>query len=166
MTDSLALRFRRWYQYEREVHHAVLASLRSVPPEGREDGRWQAALDLFAHLLAARRLWLHRLTPGYPAPSTLFPRGSTMEEVETERDEVEAVWTDRFEALSDDDLRRPWEYTSLEGPRYRNTIEEIVTQLFGHGWYHRGQIAALVRACGGEPAATDYIFWCRVPVPD
>jgi len=29
---------------------------------------------------------------------------------------------------------------------------------------HRGQIAALVRALGGEPAVTDYLFWKRRPI--
>jgi len=30
-------------------------------------------------------------------------------------------------------------------------------------WYHRGQIAALVRAMGAEPAVTDLVFWARQP---
>jgi uncharacterized damage-inducible protein DinB len=48
--------------------------------------------------------------------------------------------------------------------RFRNPVEEILTQLFGHSWYHRGQIAVLVRAAGGTPAITDLIYWCRQPV--
>ena len=30
-----------------------------------------------------------------------------------------------------------------------------------HSWYHRGQIATLVRALGAEPAVTDFVFWSR-----
>jgi uncharacterized damage-inducible protein DinB len=56
------------------------------------------------------------------------------------------------------------EYQSLDSGRFRNRVEEVLTQLFGHSWYHRGQIAMLVRAAGGEPAVTDFIFWCREPV--
>ncbi|MFL6198680.1 MAG: DinB family protein [Thermoanaerobaculia bacterium] len=41
------------------------------------------------------------------------------------------------------------------------TILYILTQLFGHSWYHRGQIAQLVRALGAEPAVTDFVFWSR-----
>ena len=43
-------------------------------------------------------------------------------------------------------------------------IEDILAQLFGHSWYHRGQIALLVRAAGGEPAVTDLIYWSREAV--
>ena len=38
-------------------------------------------------------------------------------------------------------------------------------KLFGHSWFHRGQIAMLVRAAGGEPAVTDLIYGCREGVP-
>ncbi len=62
------------------------------------------------------------------------------------------------------ELARVFEYQSYEGPRFRNTIEEILTQLFGHSWYHRGQIAQLIRSVGAEPAVTDFVFWAREPV--
>ena len=53
------------------------------------------------------------------------------------------------------------EYRSNEGERFRNRIEDLLTQLFGHSGYHRGQIASIVRRLGGEPAVTDYVFWSR-----
>jgi len=40
-------------------------------------------------------------------------------------------------------------------------VEDILAQLFGHSWYHRGQIALLVRSIGAEPAATDFVYWAR-----
>jgi uncharacterized damage-inducible protein DinB len=45
----------------------------------------------------------------------------------------------------------------------RNSIEDILTQLFGHSCYHRGQIAQLLRSIGAEPAVTDFVFWTREP---
>jgi uncharacterized damage-inducible protein DinB len=47
---------------------------------------------------------------------------------------------------------------------YRNTVRDILTHLFGHSWYQRGQIAGLVRAIGGEPPVTDFVFWVREEV--
>jgi uncharacterized damage-inducible protein DinB len=38
--------------------------------------------------------------------------------------------------------------------------------VFGHAWYHRGQIAMLVKDLGGETVDTDYIFWNRPTVLD
>ena len=68
-----------------------------------------------------------------------------------------------LERVSDDDLLRTFEYQSLDAGRFCNRIADILTQLFGHSLYHRGQIAMLVRAAGGEPAVTDFVYWCREP---
>ena len=54
-----------------------------------------------------------------------------------------------------------FDYRSSEGIGYRNGVEDILTQLFGHSWYHRGQVALLLRAMGCEPAVTDFVFWTR-----
>ena len=59
---------------------------------------------------------------------------------------------------------RDFEYVSLDGPRFRSRVDDILTQLFGHSWYHRGQIALLVRSIGAEPAVTDFVFWTREPL--
>ena len=72
----------------------------------------------------------------------------------------EKFLTDSTEA----ELVRVFEYQSYEGARFCNSIEDILTQLFGHSWYHRGQVASLVRSLGGESAVTDFVFWAREPV--
>jgi uncharacterized damage-inducible protein DinB len=55
-------------------------------------------------------------------------------------------------------------YQSFDSGRFQNTIEDVLTQLFGHSWYHRGQIAILVRQAGGTPALTDLIYFTRESV--
>jgi uncharacterized damage-inducible protein DinB len=77
---------------------------------------------------------------------------------------MESAWCAYLEDLDDAGLAHAFEYTSLEGDRYRNTVEDTLTQLFGHSWYHRGQIASLIRSLGAEPAVTDFVFWTREPV--
>jgi uncharacterized damage-inducible protein DinB len=77
---------------------------------------------------------------------------------------METQWSEYLSQLDDAALGRVFEYQSYEGLRFRNTIEEILTQLFGHSWYHRGQIAQLVRSLGAEPAVTDFVFWAREPI--
>jgi uncharacterized damage-inducible protein DinB len=64
-------------------------------------------------------------------------------------------------AVTDEELEREFEYQSLDAGRFRNGVDGVLAQLFGHSSYHRGQIAMLVRAAGGEPAVTDLIYWCR-----
>ena len=77
---------------------------------------------------------------------------------------MQAAWADYLARLEDTELGRVVEYQSYDAGRFRNRVEDILTQLFGHSWYHRGQIAMLVRAAGGEPAVTDLVYWCREPV--
>jgi uncharacterized damage-inducible protein DinB len=166
MAETLANRYRRWFEYEKDAHAKVLASLHSVPESQRSTSACEKAVTLLAHIMQARRVWLFRfgvLDQG-PGPKDFFPTGLTLNDLAARLREIEALWSSYLQKLDDRELARVFEYQSLDGPRYRNTIEDILTQLFGHSWYHRGQIASLVRAAGGEPAITDFVFWCREPI--
>lgn len=165
MATNLAERYRRWFEYEKDAHEKVLASLRSVPAPKRSAAEFQKALSWLGHMMAARRLWLFRFGVAKLAPRDFFPQNVSLQEVTDQVKEIHSLWTDYLSRLDDSELGREFEYQSLEGPWFRNTVEDILTQLFGHSWYHRGQIAALVRAIGAEPAATDFVFWAREAIP-
>ncbi len=77
---------------------------------------------------------------------------------------MQAAWSAYLAKLDDAALARAITYQSMDSGRFENTVEEVLTQLFGHSWYHRGQIASAVRALGEEPAVTDFIYWARRPV--
>jgi uncharacterized damage-inducible protein DinB len=153
--------FRRWYAYERDVHASVVSSLESVPPELQDLEGYHKAVGLLAHIATARRLWLFRLGVLSTGPADLFPAVDSLEDATALLDEAQAEWSAYIGGLTDVELARHFDYTSLDGGRFRNTIEEILTQLFGHSWYHRGQIAQLLRSIGAEPAVTDFVFWSR-----
>jgi uncharacterized damage-inducible protein DinB len=87
-------------------------------------------------------------------------------QVKADLDAVHDLWSSFLSNVTDAELGKILEYKSLDSGRFRNSIEDILTQLFTHSAYHRGQIASLVRAAGGEPAKTDYIFWRRQPVTE
>ena len=63
--------------------------------------------------------------------------------------------------LTGDALERGITYKNSAGEQYTSTLEDILTHVFMHGSYHRGQIASLIRAAGDTPAPTDYIFFSR-----
>jgi uncharacterized damage-inducible protein DinB len=158
--NSLADRFRRWYEYERDCNAKSLAMLASVPAERRSAPEFQKAVDRMAHLVAARRRWLHRLGRLPEAPG-LFPQGTDLAALPALVADTEAAWVAYLNQLDDSELARTLEWEPGDGRRYRWDVEGILTQTFGHAWYHRGQIAQLVAGLGGKAIDTDYILWCK-----
>jgi uncharacterized damage-inducible protein DinB len=157
--------FRRLFEHEQVAHGLLLAALEAVPTERRAAAPFQQAVDLLAHLAAARRMWLARL--GFaPAPSGGFDaKGTALAALPALLSEAHALWTRYLAGLTDADVARPFEYQSTDAGRFRNTLGEVLTQLHGHSCHHRGQIALYLRALGETPPITDFIFWARVPVP-
>jgi len=158
--NTLADRFRHWYEYERDCNAKSLAMLDSVPAERRAAPEFQKAVDRMAHLLAARRWWLNHLGHG-PETSDLFPQGTPLADLPGLVAATEASWVEYLRGLDDSELAREFEWQLANGKRYRWNVEGLLTQVFGHAWYHRGQLAQLVVAVGGRAVDTDYIFWSK-----
>jgi uncharacterized damage-inducible protein DinB len=158
-------RYRRWFDYEKDSHEKTLDSLNAVPQELQQSEGFRKAVYLMGHIIAARRMWLFRFGV-VEEKAELFPRETNLTGLPAQISAMETLWSSYLDQLNDTDLARVFEYQSYEGSRFRNTIEEILTQLFGHSWYHRGQIALLLRSIGAEPAVTDFVFWAREPVPE
>lgn len=159
--QTMSDRYRRWFQYECDAHELVFGSLESVPVANRGNPEFLRALSLMGHLVAARRIWLARLG-AIPIPADpLFPQETEIDRVRAAWSPVREQWLDFFSRLDDASIERVVAYRSYDGDPFENRLEDILTQLFGHSSYHRGQIAMLVRQAGGEPAKTDFIFWTR-----
>jgi uncharacterized damage-inducible protein DinB len=165
MTYGTPNQYRRWFEYEKDSHAKVLASLNAVPEEKRSTEPFRKAVTLLAHVAAARRLWLYRFGVLKEPPAEFFPDGVALDEVARRVDDIEKEWLDYLGRLNQADLSRIVEYQSLDAGRFRNTIEDILAQLFFHSGYHRGQIAALLRSLGAQPAVTDFVYWTREPIP-
>src|SRR5262245_39517933 len=162
---SLADRFRRWYEYEQDCNARSLAMLASVPAERRATPEFQKAVDRMAHLVSARRRWLHRLGHFAEAPA-LFPQGTSLAELPALVAATEAAWVAYLSQVDDRELARTLEWEAADGRRYRWDVEGILTQVFGHAWYHRGQIAQLVAGLSGKAVDTDYTLWCKLTPQD
>lgn len=163
ITSSLIDRYRRWFEYEKDSHTKTLDSLNAVAEDLRQSEGFRKAVYLLGHIIAARRMWLFRF--GVLRDKVeLFPEETKLAELPARISEMETLWSQYLSQLDDTDMARVFEYESYEGSRFQNTIEDILTQLFGHSWYHRGQIALLLRSIGAEPAVTDFVFWARAPV--
>jgi len=160
-----AEKYQRWFEYEVDSNAKVLASLQAVPDNLRVLPEFQKAVNLMAHLVAARNMWLYRLGHG-AKPADLFPSTTPISELPQLISAMESAWRSYFDKLNDGQLGQSFDYHSYEGPKFRNTIEDVLTQLYGHSLYHRGQIALILRTIGAEPAPTDFIYWTREPLAD
>ena len=133
LTNSMIESYRRWFTYERNAHALVLDSLRRLDNSQQASPLFQKAVDLMAHVVAARRMWLFRF--GFAKENAeLFPRNTQLESLPLLLKQMEESWSLYLDSLADPDLDRVFEYQSYEGPRFRNTIGDILTQLFGHSW--------------------------------
>ncbi|QEH32491.1 DinB family protein [Aquisphaera giovannonii] len=169
MAQSVIEGYLRWLEYESDAHAWVLNSMETVPEERRGSPEFRRAVSILAHVVLARRIWLARLgaAPAPPASAgTLFPEDAEVERVAADWHDVRSLWFAYLRGLDDAALDREVEYRSLDGKRFRNRVRDILDQLYGHSWYHRGQIAMLLRAAGGQPAMTDLIYWSREALPD
>jgi uncharacterized damage-inducible protein DinB len=163
IVSAMVEQYRRWFEYEKDSHRKVLNSLETVPEERRHSEPFQKALGILGHIIAARRMWLYRFGVSAERPAHLFPTDVTRDNLWTELAVMERDWSGYLQGLSDSELQRVLVYKSIDGGWFRNLITDVLTQLHGHSLYHRGQVASLVRASGGEPVETDFIFWSREP---
>jgi uncharacterized damage-inducible protein DinB len=158
--------YRRWFNYEIDVHQKTIASLEAVTDDLRNLPAYQKAVDLFAHIISARRLWLFRFGIAEEPITDIFPQNVDVRSLAALAEAMQTIWANYLAGVDDAELARVFEYQALDGKRFKNTIEDILTQLFGHSWYHRGQIAQLLRSLGAEPAVTDFVYWCREAIAD
>lgn len=156
-------RFRRWYEYEKDCNAKTLQMLRSVPTAARSSAAFDRAVGKMAHLVAARHMWLFRLGAVADQPESWFPP-TTLEQLPEAIRSIEERWTSYLGRLTEADISGEFTCTGGDGRRYRWRLIDLLTQVFGHAWYHRGQIAMLVKDLGGEARDTDYIFWDRPTV--
>lgn len=145
--------FTKLFDHMEWADRRALASLRamSAPPP--------KSVELMAHILGAERVWLSRIEGG-TSPIVVWPTLSL--------DDAERVLAENVEGyrrvlsrLSSAGLQEPITYKTSAGDQFTSTVEDILTQVATHGSYHRGQIAAQVRAAGGTPNPTDYIAYIR-----
>jgi uncharacterized damage-inducible protein DinB len=79
---------------------------------------------------------------------------------------AELVWLTRIEKswrglLAGDVLDRSVHYKNSKGEAYESLVRDILTHVFMHSAYHRGQIASDMRQAGSAPAYTDFIHGVR-----
>jgi uncharacterized damage-inducible protein DinB len=126
------LRFTKW------ADNLLLKAVRENMPSRTET---------LEHVFMAERIWLARIEGTDPAGS--------FEEWEKLHERWLAL------AESERDWARVIRYRTLAGVASSSPLWQIVLHVANHGSYHRGQVAAALRAAGFAPPGTDLITWYR-----
>lgn len=143
----------RLYDHLRWADERVQASLTDAvnpPPQ---------TLDLFAHVVAAEHVWLSRMRGKKPEVA-VWPKLSLAQCLELgtrNANEFSAL----VESLDEVALDGAVTYRNTAGLQFTSSLRDILLHVALHGAYHRGQIAAALRAGGDTPASTDYIAFVR-----
>ncbi len=157
--------FQRLMQYELWANARVNASLKSAQAALEHGGASSEApaliraAEIWSHVQCARAIWLHRVGAGDPVPE-LFPRWS-LDRAISECAAMDDAWPKYLTSLDEPDLNRIVTYRTTEGAAKTTALTDILTHVFNHSTYHRGQIARLVTDSGGERAATDFVLFAR-----
>jgi len=139
--------------YDEWANLQVIASLRRSEAQLTRSQQW------IAHILAAEHVWLSRLLQ-QQQPYPVWPE-LTLEQCEREARNLAKAWRAYLKELTSDGLDQTVAYKNTKGESWSNTVRDILTHVFMHSTYHRGQIAADTRQSGQVPAYTDFIHGVR-----
>jgi uncharacterized damage-inducible protein DinB len=145
--------FTRLFIYDAWANHEVLGSLGAAPgPPAR-------SLKFIAHILASERLWLERLEQKAQT-IPVWPEFTTAECGNLAADQSR-LWKIYLAESSEADLGKLVSYRNTLGENWSSRKDDILMHVVTHSAYHRGQIAADMRAAGLTPAYTDFIHSVR-----
>jgi len=115
-------------------------------------------LEILEHIFMAERIWLARIEGNVEAKHLQPPAGAAA--LAAEWAETHRKWQELAAAQAD------WSsvvsYKTMSGLELSSPLWQIALHVSNHGSYHRGQVAAVLRAEGFTPPSTDLILWYRL----
>ncbi len=145
--------FLRLGDYESWANLRILAMLESSQPPPQE------ALHLYGHILNAQKIWLARIRGEKPVFSSFAER--SLEDCKRLMSELLAEWETFFTALTAFQLEEKFSYQNLQGIPQESILSDVLTHVFNHSTYHRGQIVKHLKSTGMEILPTDFILFTR-----
>ncbi len=144
----------RMFQHMAWADELILSNTKSLNVE------IEKANVLFGHIVAAEYIWLCRINAmdiGTFTPWTEL----TVSKCELMLRENHAAYLKLIQNSSDEKMMSIVKYRTIRGDMMETRLEDILVHVGLHGSYHRGQIAAALKAGGIMPSPTDYIIYCR-----
>jgi len=145
--------YERRFRYDRWANQQMIDALGAHPPQPPIAIRWMN------HIIAARWLWLERLT-GHRQSHPVWPEWS-LDECEKKATASTAAWDEYLKGLDASDLLLSVDYVNSKRQPFRSRIQDVLDHVLLHSAYHRGQVASGLRQAGVEPPYTDLIHAAR-----
>jgi uncharacterized damage-inducible protein DinB len=139
--------------YDEWANVGMIASFRTVDtPPAR-------SLRFMAHVIGAEHVWMARLL-SRESLQPVWPE-LTVDRCEEEARGLADGWRSYLAGGSPTLLDQSIAYKNSKGESWNSLVRDILTHVFMHSAYHRGQIAADMRQSGHVPAYTDFIHGVR-----
>ena len=141
------------FDYDSAVNRELLDTLRASPHVS------DRTMAIFAHLLAAKNVWMARLS-GSPMNTPIWPT-LNFSRCEALIEENRRAYRDYLRDTSESGLMGRIQYQNSKGAEFTNRVRDVLMHVLIHSGYHRGQIAQSMRKEGDDPINTGYIFHLR-----
>lgn len=148
---------RKLFDHMDWANHRLLEALRATA-----SAEASKAVILFRHVLQAESIWLTRLQGRSSKGIAIWVHEADLDACEELTKFNREGFQTLLGALSEDALDQPVEYRSQNGKPHKTPARDILIHIALHGQYHRGQVNAVLRTDGFEPAPLDYILYSRI----
>jgi uncharacterized damage-inducible protein DinB len=149
---NMIAHIRRLFVYDDWANREVLGAIRVAGSPARP-------LKLMSHILSAERLWFERMK-GLGQTFPVWPDFS-LQQCEEQVAGLAQIWREFLSPANEGEIAVPVSYKNTEGESFTSEKEDVLMHVITHSAYHRGQIAADIRAAGFTPAYTDFILAVR-----
>jgi uncharacterized damage-inducible protein DinB len=140
------------YEYEKWANARILDAIAQLKDPDEK------ILDLMAHILLVQMVWYSRMEGKASPPIWAKKSLNECKEVYAVNNKILSAF---IAQQTNDSLERVVDYKNSKGEKYSNTVTEILTHLFNHSTYHRGQIVERLKGKLPQMPETDYIMFAR-----
>lgn len=140
------------FEYETWANGKILDALAQLKEPDEK------SLDIMSHILLVQMVWYSRIIGIADPPVWAKKSLQQCNELYTVNNKV---LTPFFAQLTDELLKKEIAYKNTKGNKYENAASQILTHLFNHSTYHRGQIVERLKGKIPQMPVTDFIAFVR-----
>jgi uncharacterized damage-inducible protein DinB len=154
--------FRHYFEYVVWADLRQLDAAKKLPPAEVAKDRgfsFGSISKVLRHEIAAQSMWLDRFEGVKPVWFGEDPAWDLLEQITAHWPSVHERGRKYIASLTPDKLAGNLTVTTIRGQTYDVPLWEAVFHMCQHSYYHRSQIASMLKLAGGDPVNTDYSNW-------